>query len=151
MKEKDRELENTDDQLEEGNNQQPQLNSTSYFSAILTSRENNHLIGLRKQLLQELQAVVVQVRATATPEALSAGLRHVQSGLHVLRAVDTGRNDTSTSTLNPKRQIAKHTCIEYQTRFDCTRKRRSTAETTVHKPSSEEAVTTKQRWLRHPQ
>ena len=144
----DRELEDTDKQPEEGDKQQAQLNSTSYFSAILTGRENNHLQGLRKQFLQELQAVEMQVRTAVTPEALSAGLRHVRSALHVMRAVDANGHDTSTSSLNPRRQIAPNTRMEHQARFYSTRKRRATAATTVHKPSSEEAVTTKQKMAR---
>ena len=144
----DRELEDTDKQPEEGDKQQAQLNSTSYFSAILTGRENNHLQGLRKQFLQELQAVEMQVRTAVTPEALSAGLRHVRSALHVMRAVDANGHDTSTSSLNPRRQIAPNTRMEHQAQFYSTRKRRATAATTVHKPSSEEAVTTKQKMAR---
>ena len=90
----------------------------------------------------------MQVRTAVTPEALSAGLRHVRSALHVMRAVDANGHDTSTSSLNPRRQIAPNTRMEHQARFYSTRKRLATAATTVHKPSSEEAVTTKQKMAR---
>ena len=39
----DKQLKEEDKELEEADEQQARLNSTSYFSAILTGKENNHL------------------------------------------------------------------------------------------------------------
>ena len=65
-----------------------------------------------------------------------------------MRAVDANGHDTSTNSLNPRRQIAPNTRMEHQARFYPTRKWCATVATTVHKPSSEEAVTTKQKMAR---